>query len=224
MNKLFKLIVIFICGFGTSCCPKNIRSERIVIQRDFLCYEDFIDKVDSLDGQFGDNKVFNTDFKLACLVALSYYPELKNIKIIFQHNPEIGALMRVHPFNKYLFTKSRKKRTYFVDLNSNMAVYNKYSFNALVGTIGHELAHVVSFSNKSFFGIARIGIGHASDNYRTKFERSADEMTIQHGLRYQLYDFTKTLEDFLESTGRIESREYIRKRYMSSPEILDYKL
>jgi len=211
------LLLILICNQEHLLSQK--RSEK-----KWLMKEAFIDKVDSLELEYGRHKVFDTPFKLACLVALSYYPELKNISIVFRHSKEISSTARVIPFNRFLFTRSAKKRVYFVDLHPRLEIFEKYSFNAVVGVIGHELGHVLTFSNNGFLGITKIGIGHWSDAYKTKFERRTDQIAIEHGLRYQLFDYSRSLEEYLKAQRRFEGLAYRRKRYMTSEEILAYKI
>ncbi|MEM9830162.1 MAG: hypothetical protein AAF944_05970 [Bacteroidota bacterium] len=192
------------------------------LEEHFLDRDVFAAKIDSLENHYGQKKTFDTEFKLPCLVALSHYPELRDIKIVFRHHPKVEALVRVMPFNKYLFTRSRKKRAYFVDFNPNLEIFDKYSFNAMVGVIGHELAHVSEFAGKGFMGITGVGIGHISKKYVAQFERETDRTALQHGLEYQLYEFNKTVEDFLIRNGRYQALERRRKYYMTAEEIRDY--
>ena len=91
MIKLFKYITIIICftviifQCGNSFGQNEIESSaRAIIKPskkiDSLFYKNKISELDSLHG---NNKSFLTKYKLQCLIALSFYPELKSVNIDF---------------------------------------------------------------------------------------------------------------------------------------------
>lgn len=109
---------------------------------------------DSLIELYGKNKHFIPQFQLQSLIALSFYPELKNTKISFMlADKESVAKTTVTFFsllnttNKHfiIYINSNKRRTGMLLLDT--------PFDAQVGAIGHELAHVSNFNKKNLPGM-----------------------------------------------------------------------
>ena len=61
--------------------------------------------------------------------------------------------------------------------------------NGQVGIIGHELTHILYFSQKNTFGLLNTGIAHVSTRYMDKFENKTDSVCIERGSGYQLIDW-----------------------------------
>ena len=149
---------------------------------------------DSLLKVYGKNKVLAEGFEIQCLLALSHFPELKDAKIDFLVEPAFLPLSsRPDPKSilfpwidrKYLVVISNKSTDYFEPI-----LLHHVPFNSQVGIIGHELAHTLYYLDKNAFSIAQIALNYQFDNqYRIRFERSADKLAIAHGLGHQLYDF-----------------------------------
>ena len=69
-------------------------------------------QVDSLRSQFNNNKFFYEKYELQILVALSFYPELKNTKISFRRR-EIKTTMVARPKGINVF-RAKGKRHYII--------------------------------------------------------------------------------------------------------------
>ena len=151
----------------------------------------FKEKKETLRQRFAKNKIIPKKIELATLVALSHYPELAKEHIVFKFR-KISSTMKAQPRLNFIF-KKREKRKYVVfintetDLSTGLALEN-LSFNALVGWIGHELGHIADYVNKSNWRVVRTGLGYLSKKYISKYEKSIDTITIQHGLGYALYE------------------------------------
>jgi hypothetical protein len=156
---------------------------------------------------FYNCKNIPSEFELAFYTALSHYPELQAIRIEMKLN-SFKFTMAARPAKK-LFSK-RKNRIYRIYAN----IGNDFtgilpatlSYNRKVGVIGHELAHVLDYSNKSLCGIVGTGIGYMFRSYRKKLEAKTDLEAIKHGLGWQLYDF----EDFV--LNRSDASEKYKKK------------
>ena len=62
--------------------------------------------------------------------------------------------------------------------------------NAKVGLLGHELAHIECYEEKSNFDLLVTGLKYLlSEKFKHEFEIDTDKRTIDHGLGWQLYDF-----------------------------------
>lgn len=206
------LIILLLVSLGLSCYSQEVIAPRL--------YSEVIwaPKIDSLREAVGQHKTFLPDYELASLVALTHYPELKDTKITFI-SKALSSTMAARPKGLNVFRK-KGKRMYVVIINNTDDVkvpVDSVSFNAKVGVIGHELAHILDYENKSSLKVAANGIGYTSKKFRVKFERATDQRTIDHGLGWQCYDWSfyvyhykNTPKDYLE---------YKKKTYMSYKEI-----
>ena len=134
------------------------------------------------------------NYRKAAEIALSYYPKLKNTRIIFREK-NIKTTMATRPRMDFLF-HHKGKRTYciFFDTrvkNEDGLLPTEVPFNALIGLIGHELAHVIDYRHKSAIGIVNTGIRYMGHHYREELENATDRETISRGLGWQLYDWSE---------------------------------
>lgn len=151
---------------------------------------------------FGTNKVILEKYEAQILIALSYYPELKNTKIEFRvkktktpltSKPSMLSLFSSAKKRKYYVTISEQSNTYLAPI-----LFKNLSFNAQIGLLGHELAHIANYRQKGFgkmFNI--IGIEIFSKKQVDKFEYNTDIVCINHGLGYQLLDWSKLVRQNL---------------------------
>ena len=181
-------------------------------------------KLHTSKSEFRSRKKIPPRFETQVLTALSYFPELKNAKIVFRVNKQSAPLSA----RSTIFGIFRKgdRRKYVVGISSktkdrlSTILLDSLSFNAQVGVLGHELSHVSDFSKKSGFGI----IGHVfksmSKKYVDRFENNTDRISIDHGLGYQLLAWSSEVRQKLnipETTENYPGRQndLPRERYMS---------
>lgn len=181
-----------------------------------LYKEDY--NLDSLKNLYGKNKTFIKDLELQSLIALSYYPELKNARITFKaaHKESI-AKTTVTFFS--LFSSSDKHFIIYINAlkTSTGVLLSDASFNAQIGAIAHELAHVADFKSKGLLEMIWWGLTYLEKNHRIKKERQTDMATIQHGLGWQLYDFTYFV--LSDSSVNNRYRKFKEKNYFHPEEI-----
>ena len=180
-----------------------------------LVSRDYSDEqIDQLRAEFGRHKVIPKEFELPCLLALSYYPQLREVPMHFVVRPAFLPLAsRPDPWSTLL---PWRERTYLVIISNESTDFfdpillHRTPFNEQVGIVGHELAHTVFYLDKSAWRIAQIGLKYQRSNfYRIQFERETDKRAIAHGLGYQLYDlaffirkaFGHTKERILNEAG-----------------------
>jgi hypothetical protein len=176
------------------------------------------DKLVVFRASFGKNKMIPKEFEEQIFIALSYYPELKeshiefvraNIKTTMACRPTTGSLTR------------RYNREYVITIDNNDekkgVILDDVAFNAQVGVIGHELAHIIDYENRGTSSIAKLGIDYATGHYPPEFEKSIDQLAIKRGLGWQLYDWA----DFVlnKSKASKEYKEFKRKSYLTPEEI-----
>ena len=141
--------------------------------------------------EFGTNKIFAKGYELQALTALSYFPRLKNINIEFIVRDE-PVPMAARPTLLSLF-KSAKHRVYQVisdtqmDENRSALLLKNQPFNAQVGILGHELAHIDHYLDRSFWGLLADALCQFS-NCRQDFEQENDLRLVAMGLGWQRYD------------------------------------
>ena len=175
-------------------------------------------QIDTLRSQFSNNKFLYEKYELQTLVALSFYPELKNTKISFRRR-ELKTTMVARPKGIEVF-RGKGKRHYIIYINDFPSVKvspDSVSFNAQIGVIGHELAHIVDYEKTSSLKIFYIGLSYFNKTFRAKFERATDLRTINHGLLWQCYDFALYVHN--SKNAPAEYITYKKKFYMSPKEI-----
>ena len=175
---------------------------------------------DSLKNIYGNNKHFISGYELQSLIALSYYPELKETEITFRLvNIESIAKTTITFFS--IFNSAEKHFIIYINSNKNRTgmLLIDAPFTAQVGAIGHELAHVANFRKKSLAGMVWWGINYLSKKHMIKIERETDISTIAHGLGIELYSFV----DFVlnSSSANENYKKFKRLHYLSPAEIME---
>jgi len=174
---------------------------------------------DSLKNIYGNNKEFIPGYEVQSLVALSFYPELIYSRITFKlANKESIAKTTITLFS--IINSSNKHFIIYINNNkkSTGLILEDASFNAQVGAIGHELAHVSDFNKKKLFSMIQWGIEYAFKKKRISIERKTDILTIKHGLGLELYTFVDYVLN--HSAANEEYKKFKRLNYLSPSEIL----
>ena len=181
----------------------------------------YVDRIEELHSEFGNNKTIPEEFKLASLIALSGYPELKDLRIDIVYRKS-KTTMEARPTLCSVFRKKAKRR-YKVIINSNdkklqKAALKNVPFNAQVGVLAHEFAHVRLYNQKNVFALLVIGIRYGiSKKFREKFEKENDEETIRRGYGWQMYHFTSYILNDAEISGKY--RKYKERIYYTPDEL-----
>jgi len=188
----------------------------------YLKKENYEPSLSLLREQVGCNKSFPTELELECLVALSFYPELRNTAIEFRFGTSDFTMTSKPKLSSLL--KERQRRQYLITIekpgtSKNNIEWNELSFNAMVGWIGHELGHILHYSHKTNAGIAFVGVKYAFPGYRRKIERFTDQIAIQHDLGYSLYEGVDYTMNCSRATERYKTSQ--QKYYLQADEIID---
>lgn len=177
--------------------------------------DEYLAKIKS---NLGSRKTFLKEFEKQTLTALSYYPELKDCQIEFIRS-NIKTTMACRPTTSSL--TRRYNREYIITIDNNDEgqgiTLDNVPYNAQIGVIGHELAHIVDYETRSSTNIASIGIDYATGHFPSEFEKQVDKITIKKGLGWQLYDWA----DFVlnKSKASMEYKSFKRKTYLIPEEI-----
>ena len=149
--------------------------------------------IDSLQ-KFSVNKEIPEQYQKPILTALSHFPELKDVHIIFRirkqytpltTKPDLASVFKRKNYRTYIITISNQT----IDTLKRL-LFENLAFEEQVGVIGHELSHVVDFNSKNFPQTVGIGIGHTSKKYLDKMEFNTDRICIQHGLGQYLLAYS----------------------------------
>lgn len=160
-----------------------------------LNYQTSNNMLDSLKALYSRNKELPKGYELQTLLALSHYPELKDVSIRFiQEEAWMPLTSRPEPMS--LFGKKESRRYTIIISTKSLEEFEpvllqNVPFNAQVGIIGHELAHTVSYLDKSLWELIIIGINYVFPDFRARFEKNTDRRTIAHGLGWQLLHYTE---------------------------------
>lgn len=177
--------------------------------------------IKSLQDSFGTNKFIIPKFKLQCLVALSYFPSLKNTHIDFVYS-NINTTMQCKPTVNSVI-KNNTNREYVITINNNASfegvLLSEVPFNAQIGVIGHELSHIIDYESQNTKGIINRGFDYLSEDTKKEFEYYIDSLTITIGLGWQLYDWA----DFVlnKSKASSEYKDFKRRIYLTPEMILN---
>lgn len=175
-----------------------------------------------LRDEYGRNKNFVDKVELPALIALSFFPELKQTQISFEYK-SIKTTMATRP---HIGKSLVKNRSYVIYINSNAKERGAVSFNELglqeqIGIIAHELSHIVDYEKRNNFSLIQCGIYYSVfKHYHRNLERETDMLVIKKGLAHQLYAFTHYV---LHQSNATETyKAFKRKNYLLPEEISDY--
>lgn len=197
-----------------------------VPQKEFL----LSDYQESEYSKFEIHKTIPKSIRAQALIALSYYPELRDISIVFKLK-ETRTPLTSRPRLMHIF-KAAKKRTYLITISTksnsllDSILFKNLPFNAQIGVLGHEIAHIAFYINKSTWQMLGVGFGQLSKSYTTKFEYDTDMRFIEHGLGHQLYDWSSyvrkvfNLSEYLGPDNALEN-DGLSERYMNPDTIIN---
>lgn len=173
-----------------------------------------------------DNKTFPENLEKEVLEALSFYPELNETSIEFKFKDKIKkSTMQAQPRFASFF-KSKKNREYVILISRNIQIDGeKFSMDDIpsdvkVGWLGHELGHVIDYSERTNVGMLIFGIKYLFSSAHIKeVERAADTYAIAHGMGDYIL---KTKNFILDNSDLSEKyKERIRRLYISPEEVME---
>ncbi len=218
LGSVFGILIILIFTLGDASSQVEEVADLPVHIVHYGPHE-FEGKLDSLKAAFGKNKILPEGYELQALLALSHYPELRDVQIEFVLTETLIPLAS----RPKVFTKLSKaeKHKYEVIISTKSAaamediLLKSLPFNAQVGVLGHELGHTVYYLDRGFWDVLKIGINYLFPRYRAKFEKDTDRRTIKHGLGKQLYDWA----EFIRRGPEQEGDSFVDKYYLTPAEI-----
>jgi hypothetical protein len=164
------------------------------------------------------NNSFDSIFIESLNIALSAYPELKDVQIHYEKR-QLKTIMAARPYLINLF-RSKDKKTYKIILSNNIEnhcdeLFCKIPEKALIGILGHEMAHILSYYNKSTFQLICYGVKYFFN--KKQIERETDFLAIKHGFGEELLEY-----NIFVLNSNLVSKKYLKNRqinYLSINEI-----
>lgn len=206
LKKSFSLtlVLLFLIGNWSCATKKDMEEKKVVYQ---------------------GNKIIPESILNEAKIALSYYPELKEVEIEFKFKEDIKkSFMQAQPRKSNLF-KGKNDRSYNIYMSTRFLI-EKEEFsmvdvpsNVLIGWLGHELGHIMDYRDKTAMGLVIFGIRYiTSDNYIKKAERAADTYAVNSGMG----DYILATKDFILNHSHLSDtyKERIARLYLSPEEIL----
>jgi hypothetical protein len=152
-------------------------------------------KYAQLLAEYGKNKILPQGFEKQTLLALSFFPELKEIAIEFRIKKKHSPLLARPKIASAIFNPG-KNRKYLIIISNKTLPYmerillKNLSFNAQVGVLGHELSHISYFVKHSRLVLLKVAFGNLSRPYMDRLEYKTDGIAIDHGLGWQLLSWS----------------------------------
>lgn len=207
LNKRISLLLLLIPLFAGnwSCASKKDMEEKKIV--------------------YQNNKIIPESILKEAKTALSYYPELEDIKIEFRFKEDIKkSFMQAQPKLKNLF-KGRNSRSYYIFMSSKFLIEEEeftmadIPADVLIGWLGHELGHIMDYREKSAMGLVIFGFRYiTSANYIKEAERAADTYAVNSGMS----DYILATKNFILNHSHLSDsyKERIARLYLSPEEIL----
>ena len=222
----FKIIVLFLFQFVFYCffsfCLSQNSFSSSFINLHCIDSSQHCKFIDSLEFRYGQNKNIPQKYKLAILIALSYYPELLETPIDFKETT-IKTTLNARPTISSLCFKNKSNRSYVVRINTSqkkgMITIDEVPFNASIGIFAHEFSHFIDYQNRTFKGVLERLWSYTSKKKKALYEKEIDSMTIARGLKWQLYDWSYYA--IFQSNASETYKLFKQTTYLTPEEILE---
>lgn len=178
---------------------------------------------------YRNDKRIPDEIKEQALIALSFYPELENRHITFRFRkrktplssrPRLFSLFKRKKNRRYVITISTKTTSRLAPI-----LFVNLPYNAQIGVLGHEIGHIVEYNQKKNIQIMGLAFKMLNSKYINGFEFNTDRIAIEHGLGYQLYDWSSyvrkalNIEEWKGAAGTSSTNQ----RYMN-PETIEKEM
>ena len=138
---------------------------------------------------WGDNKKIPAEIEKNVLIALSFYPELKNTTIDFILKENIkSSVMQAQPVFRTLLRK-RENRRYRINISEHFKLIHSHMpilqipDEVMIGWIGHELGHILDYEGKSNSQMISFGYHYYfHPTFVKQAEMIADSLAVERGM------------------------------------------
>lgn len=174
--------------------------------------------------KYSANKLLPVGYEKEAIIALAHFPELIHEEIEFLIEPALFPLAS-RPAGLSLIFPWITRKYYIIISNRTFPslrpiLFFAMPFEARIGVLGHELAHIAYYRERSGLQILRDGICYLFPEFRQNFEKETDLRTIRHGLGEQLYAWSIFLQSSIEKYPEIKATRFVfEERYLKPQEI-----
>lgn len=190
-------------------------------------YEGEMLNEDSLLHLAGTNKSIPEEYKLPILLALSHFPELKEIPIKFKLTSEGAPLQSSFKISTLLLPKVKREYVILL-LNEEGTFFDPIIMKNLlldqqVAIIAHELCHTVYYHRLNTLEVIKWGMEFVlNTDFARDHEWNTDLLTIHKGFGWQLYNYTyfvRHLEGEIKDYVESEEGKWMDSFYMTDEEV-----
>lgn len=132
------------------------------------------------------------EFKVSIQKALSFYPELELVHIQFVIRP-MQLPYAAQPIPNSIFRKGKRKYRILISNESTVlrapTLMQALSFEARVGAMGHELAHIFDYEQMNNTQLLNFGVRYLFE--KEKIEKRTDRIALAQGLGAYLLQWSK---------------------------------
>lgn len=177
-----------------------------------------LNKLDSLLLNVKSKNDVPENLELSFFAALLHYESLFSTPIRFKYC-KIKTTLNVRPtLGSILFCK-KENRKYVIRINTcnaqgSIGIEN-VPFNARVGLLGHELAHIVDYGSLTILQLLKRGFSYLNAEDKAEYEKQIDLHTVEAGLGWQLYDWANYIQqqpDITEDYKAYKKRTYLESK------------
>lgn len=176
--------------------------------------------------QFGQHKQIPASIQQNALMALSFYPELKNTAISFIFKKSIkSSVMQAQPVFTSLAGR-RKNRRYRINISTNFKLIHsempilEIPDTIMIGWIGHELGHILDYESKSNAQLVSFGYHYYFHSSFVKHaEMMADSLAVEHGLGHYIVATKRFILDHAQLPQ--DYKDKIKRLYLSPDVIVE---
>lgn len=157
--------------------------------------------------------------------ALSYFPQLQNVKISFKFKTDIKkSTMQAQPRFLSLF-RSKSNREYYIFISEKFKISGQefktvnVPSDVIIGWIGHELGHIMDYENRGSLNLIWFGIRYLLvEKHIVEAERAADTYAVNQGME----DYIIKTKNFILNHADIDEnyKNRIKRFYLSPEEIM----
>ncbi len=218
-NMMRLLLFFFTVSLHTGCGIKKSASLPVFSHNPF--HREFPrlseSQIDSLSKLYGDGKTFINEYLEPTLIALSHYPELKDVQIEFRYSKE-KTTMAARPIPITVLGKHRYQILINNQADFEGILLSDVPFNAQIGIIAHELSHIADYHSHNLWGILGVSFRYFDRHRKPLFEKEIDMHTVLRGLGWQLYDWAM-FSMYGSNRATEEYKMFKRATYMKPEEI-----
>lgn len=177
-----------------------------------------LNKLDSLLLNVTAKKDVPENLELSFFAALLHYELLYQTPIRFKYS-KIKTTLNVRPTLVSVLFRKKENRKYVIRINTSNAHgcigIENVPFNARVGLLGHELAHIVDYGSLTIPQLFKRGLSYLNAEDKAEYEKWIDLRTVEAGLGWQLYDWANYIQqqpDISEDYKAYKKRTYLQSK------------